>query len=261
MIPPVINLYRTKEEAFYFRNSQLNNIYLFGGIHLLPMNPIRYVQVTDTPDGINLEDWIVKVKTLDDKTERDITYNFAVIGQTNSENGNPQVIWHLYNIPFDAGYQLVYLEIMQSDGEFFYSNPFRLTRIYADKTVQFHYKYDRTDILQSIGFQTWFRAESEKVELTTYYEESTQHTVTQAVKVDLIENYATEPMASHELRLLSMVLRSPYLYVNSVRASLYEAITFPDAKGTSNINGFTYPLSPKKSDVLKLEDIAIISPR
>lgn len=260
MILPVINLYRTKDEAFYFKNSQLNNIYLFGGIHLLPNNPIAYTQVTNTPDGIELEDWIVKVKTLDDKVSKEISKYFTIKELTNSENGNPQLIWQLANIPYDMGYQLVYLEVTQAVGEVYYSNPFRLTNIYADKTLQFHYKYNRQETLQSIGFQTWYRTENEKIELTTYYEESTKHTVTQEIKVDLLESYFTEPMANHELLLLSMVLRSPYLYVSKVRASLYEAFTFPDPKGKSNINGFGYQLSPKKTDVLRDEDVSVPIP-
>lgn len=248
MILPVINLYRTKDEAFYFKNSQLNNIFIFGGIHLLPNNPNPYIQVTNTPNGINLEDWIVKVKTLDDKISQDISNNFSVIKLTNSENGDPQIIWQIIDVPYDMDYQMVYLEVGQAVGETFYSNPFMLTNIYADTTTQFHYKYNRTDNYQSIGFKTWFRGETEKIELTTYYEESTKHTVTQAVKVDNLNIYQTEPMASHELKLLSMVLRSPYLYADFVRSSLYEAITFPEPKGSSNIAAFTYQLSPKESD-------------
>lgn len=260
MILPVINLYRTKDEAFYFKNSQLNNIYLFGGIHLLPNNPIAYVQVTNTPDGLNLEDWIVNVKTLDDKISKEISKYFSIKGLTNSDNGNPQIIWQLANIPFDMGYQMVYLEITQAVGETFYSTPFMLTNIYADKTLQFHYKFNNSEILQSIGFKTWFRNETEKIELTTYYEESTQHTVTQMIKVDNLNAYQTEPMATNELKLLSMVLRSPYLYVSKVRASLFEAIGFPEAKGKSNINVFSYSLSPKETDVLKDEDISLPIP-
>lgn len=261
MINPVINLYRTTDEAFFFKNSQINDIYLFGGIHLLPDNPIAYVQVTNIPDGINLEDWIVKLKTIDDLKSKDISRYFTVIGQTNSLNGDPQIIWQLANVPVDFGFQLVYMEITQALGETFYSNPFMLTNVYSDKTVQFHYKQNRTDPYQSIGFKTWFRNENEKIELTTYYETSTQHTVTQSVKVDMIDTYQTEPMATHELRLLSMVLRSAYLYVNTVRASLFEAINFPDAKGNSNIGQFGYNLSLKENDVLNYDDISVPIPK
>lgn len=257
MIDPVINLLRTKEEAFYFRNSQINSKYIFGGIHLLPGNEISYVQVTNTPDGIALEDWTVNIKTIDDKISHDITSSFLVSGLTNSLNGDPQIIWKLTNVSFDMGYQLCYLEVSQVLGETFYSSPFMMTSIYADKTSQFHYKQNRTEVYQSIGFKTWFFQPDEKIDLTTYYETSTQHTVTQAVKVNKIEVYQTEPMDFNELGLLSMVLRSPYLYVDLVRNSLFEAISFPKKLGHENYGAFTYNLSPKKSDTLSLDEVSI----
>jgi hypothetical protein len=252
MTLPVIDLFRNKDDAFYFKNSQLNDFYLFGGIQLLPNNPLAYVQVTNTIDGLNIEDWIVKVYTIDDTKSVDISTSFTIIGLTNSLDGSPQIIWQLLNIPIDMGYGLVYLEITQSVGETFYSNPFRLTNIYADKTCQFHYRQLRTDVYQSIGFQTWFRQQNEKSELTVYYETSTQHTVTQSVKVNILDQYQTEPMAFHELKLLSMVLRSAYLYINQIRASLFEAITFPTATANQNFGAFSYQLSLKESDKISL---------
>lgn len=258
MIPPCINLLRSKEEAFYFRNSQINNKYIFGGIHLMPKNRISYVQVTNTPDGIALEDWIVNIKSIDDKISHDITDSFVVTGLTNSENGDPQIIWQLTNVPFDMGYGLCYLEVSQVLGETFYSSPFMMTSIYADKTSQFHYKQTRTEVYQSIGFKTWFLQPDEKIDLTTYYETSTQHTVTQAVKVNKIEIYQSELMDFNELSLLSMVLRSPYLYVDLVRNSLFEAISFPKKISHENFGAFTFQLSPKKSDTLPYSEVAIL---
>ena len=252
MITPCINLFRTKDEAFYFKNSQINTQYLFGGIHLLPNNPIAYTQVTNAPDGAIIEDWTVRIFSIDDKTSYDITAFFTIIGMTNSDNGDPQFIWQLANVPYDMGFKLAYLEVSQVLGETFYSSPFMMTNIYADKTTQFHYKAKRTDEYQSIGFKTWFSQQDEKIDLTTYYETSTQHTVTQAVKVNKLELYETEPMAFHELSLLSMILRSPYLYANLIRASLFEAISFPKKKSNENFGAFDYQLSPKESDTLIL---------
>jgi len=252
MILPVINLFRTKNEAFYFKNSQNTTQYIFGGIHLLPNNTTSYVQVTNTPTGIHLEDWTVKAISIDDKRSVDITPSFNVIELTNSDNGDPQVIWQLANIPADFGAQLAYLEVSQLVGETFYSKPFHLSKVYADKTTQFHYRYKKTETYQSIGFRTWFNQPDEKIELTSYYETSTGHTVTQSVKVNKIESYLTEPMAFHELSLLSMILRSPYLYVNKIRASLFEAIDLPQKKGNENFGQFSYNLSPKESDILNI---------
>lgn len=63
-VTPFINIFRTKEEAFYFKNSQINTQFIFKGVQLLPNNSAKYIQVTSTPDGIDLEDWTVKAVDL-----------------------------------------------------------------------------------------------------------------------------------------------------------------------------------------------------
>jgi len=248
MIKPIINLYRTTDEAFYFKNSQFNNFYMFGGVQLLPNNPISYIQVTNTPDGINLEDWTVFAKSLCGTKSIDITSSFMVTGLTNSDNGDPQIIWSLTNINADFDSDLVYLEINQSFGETFYSTPFSLTDYQNEKTTQFHYKYNRSDAYQSISFKSWFRQEDEKTELTTYYETSTQNTVVQAVKVNELELYRTETMNLNDLKNLSLLLRSPYLYVNSIRSYLFETIAFPKIKAQENYASFDFILSFNQND-------------
>ena len=255
MINPAINLYRTTEEAFYFRNSQINNFYMFGGIQLLPNNSIPYIKVTNTPDGINLEDWTVLAKSLCGTKSIDITSSFMVEDLINSDNGNPQIIWSLKNINADFDIDLVYLEVQQSLGETFYSTPFSLTAYESEKTTQFHYKFKRTDIYQSLSFRTWFRQEDEKIELTTYYETSTQNTVTQSVKVNNVSIYKSELMALMELKKLSEILRSPYLYADSIRCSLYEAIEFPKMKAQENYGFISYSLSFNNNDVYKKSEL------
>jgi hypothetical protein len=58
VVNPFINILRTKQEALYFKNSQINT-FIFKGVQLLPNNPRKYIQVTNTPLGIDLEDWQV----------------------------------------------------------------------------------------------------------------------------------------------------------------------------------------------------------
>lgn len=251
MINPAINLYRTTEEAFYFKNSQINDFYMFGGIQLLPNNPISYTQVTNTPDGISLEDWIVYAKSLCGTKAIDISDAFMVDGLTNSENGDPQIIWTLTNIEADFDTDLVYLEVQQSIGETFYSTPFSLTSYASEKTTQFHYKFKRTDDYQSLSFRTWFRQETEKTELTTYYETSTQNTVTQAVKVNRSSIFKSENISLSELLKLTEILRSPYLYADSIRCYLLEAIELPKMKALENYGVIEYSLSFNYNDIFK----------
>lgn len=248
MVAPFINLFRTKEEAFYFKNSQINTQFIFKGVHLLPYNTAKYIQVTETPDGIDLEDWTVNVVDLCKGTKTDVTAYFFVDSLTNDLDGAPQLFWSLTNVPFEFGYRLVYLEITQTIGETFYSTPFLLTNIDSEKTTQFHYKDSNEDVYQSIGLQTWFDEEDKKTELTTYYEVSTRNTVSQAIKTSKLEKFRTELMPKSVLIGLTYLLESPVLYVNYVRCSLYEAIDLPEKTAQENFIEMSYTLSPNYRD-------------
>jgi hypothetical protein len=263
MIAPVINIFRSKEEAFYFRNSQINRFYVFTGVQLLPNNQTPYVQITDTPDGLNVEDWTVNAVTLYKGVKTDITLYFNVDSLTNSTNGNPQLFWSLTNVPFDFGSDLIYLEITQVFGETFYTQPFLLTDYEKEKTTQFHYKDKRKDLYQSIGFKSWFRQSDKKTKLTSYYEASTRNTVTQAVETNKIERHVSEVMNIETLTQLTDVLESPYLYVNKIRCSLFEAITIPELTQQENFTNITFILSPNKSDIFSgdyVEPLIVTTP-
>jgi len=249
MTQPIINIYRTTEEAFYFENSQMNRFYCFNGVQLLPFNETKYIQVTNTPDGINLEDWTVFVVDMCTGEKTDITESFTVESLTNSDNGDPQLYWSLKDVQYDFGMELIYLEIHQSLGETFYSTPFLLTNEENEKATQFHYKAKRTDTYQSIGFQTWFRQNTKQTELTTYYEASTKQTVTQAVKTNKIAKYVSEIMDINQLISLSDVLENPYLYVNKIRGFLYEAVEIPEVTNQENFGMVKFNVSLDKNDV------------
>lgn len=252
MNTPVINVFRSTQEAFYFKNSQQNRFYCFTGVQLLPNNPMPYVQITDTPDGLKLEDWTINAINICTEEKTDVTDYFMVDSLTNSLNGNPQFYWSLTNVPFDFGYELIYLEMTQTLGETFYTNPFLLTDIDSEKTSQFHYRTKKTEPYQSIGLQSWFRQPTRNEELTPYYEASTRNTVTQAIKVNKLEKHFTELMSLDILNHLSDILICPYLYLNSVRISLFEAPKFPELSQQENFGKTEFLVSPNKNDVYQI---------
>jgi len=247
-VTPFINIFRTKEEAFYFKNSQINTQFIFKGVQLLPNNASKYIQVTETPNGIDLEDWTVFAVDLCKGTKTEITPYFFVDSLTNSIDGSPQLFWSLTNVPFDFGYRLIYLEINQNLGETFYSSPFLLTDIESEKTTQFHYKDNKDDVYQSIGLQSWFFDEDKRTELTTYYEVSTKNTVSQAIKTNYLQKFRTELMPKSVLVLFTYLLESPILYVNYIRCSLFEAIEIPEKTAQENFNSIDFSLSPNFND-------------
>ena len=248
IVAPFINLFRTTDEAFYFKNSQINTQYIFKGVQLLPNNSAKYIQVTQTINGINLEDWTINVVDLCKGTKTNITDYFFVDSLTNDLDGSPQLYWSLTNVPFDFGYRLVYLEITQTSGETFYSNPFLLTDIESEKTSQFHYKQSKDSIYQSISIQAWYLDSDKKTELTTYYEVSTRNTVSQAIQTSNLDLYRTELMPKNQLLNLTYLLESPVLYINYIRGNLYKAIELTEKIAQENFASIDFQISPNIND-------------
>lgn len=246
---PVINIFKSLNEAMYFKNSQVNTQFIFSGVQLLPNNPNKYIQVTDTPNGINLEDWIVKVYSLCGKELGNISESFLVESFTNSENGNRQFFWSLKNISQDFGWQLIYLQITQILGETFYSQPFRITDVDKEKTTQINYKFKENDDIQSLGFNLWYDDEDLLQELTTYYEESTKSWVSAGMEQGYIEMWKTELMHKSVLLKLKEIMGLPYVYINGIRASLKEASETPKKVAQENFAEMTFTLNFHPNDV------------
>ncbi len=255
MTNPVINIFRTINEALYFQNSQINTQFIFSGVQLLPNNPNKYRQVTNTPNGINLEDWTVKVISVCSGEELgDITESFMVEVLTNSTNGNPQFIWSLKNIPIDFGWGLIYLKITQSVGETFYSQPFKITAIDSEKTAQINYKFKRTDEIQSLGLSIWFDEPDFLQDITPYYEVSTQSWVTASIEQGKVEYWRTELMPKSLLIQIKEILGLPYVYINSVRANLKESPEIPRKTSQENFGSMPFTLNFHPNDIYTQPD-------
>lgn len=253
---PVIGIYKTLNEALYFKNSPINSQFIFSGVQIIPNNPNKYIQVTNTPNGIHLEDWIVKVISVCSGEELgDITTSFLVEPiLVNSDNGDPQFIWSLKNIPIDLGSDLIYLKITQSEGDTFYSQPFKITAYESEKVCQIDYKFKRTDQMQSIGFQAWFLEPDLLQELETYYEVSTQSWVSASIEQGEIEYWRTELMPKSSLINLKRILGLPYIYINSVRASLKEAPEIPRKVSQENFGSMDFTVNFHSNDIYTQPD-------
>lgn len=215
----------------------------------MPFNSQKYIQVTNTPNGIILEDWIVKVISVCSGEELgDITDSFMVESLTNSVNGNPQIVWSLTNIQTDFGWGLIYLKITQTLGETFYSQPFKITAIDSEKTSQINYKFKRTDEIQSIQFACWFCEEDFLQDLTPYYEVSTNSWVTSSIEQGKIEYWRTELMPKSMLMQLKEILGLPFVYINNVRASLKEAPEIPKKTSQENFASMDFTINFHPND-------------
>lgn len=249
MLHPILSLHYTKEEALSFVDSWVNRYYEFGGIQLLPFNQSKYVQSTNLSQGIYLEDWEVKVVNSITEEEIDITASFTVENVFNLENGTKQILWSLKNIPYDFGYDFVYLKVSQVLGQTFYSNVLRITEFEKEKTSEFAYKEKRREDYQIINLCSWYRQPFRIQELTTYYETSTQSTVQKSLKINKLEKHEVELASLDFLNSFIDILSQPYLYINSVRCNLFESPEFPTLEAQQNFGKLKFTVSPKPWDI------------
>ena len=245
---PFIGIFRTKEEAFYFKNSQINTQYAFEGVQLLPNNESSYIQLTETTSGLVIEDWQVNVVDLCNETTTDITDYFTVESTTTDDDGSPQLYWSLTSVPYDFGYNLIYLEITQSEGETFYTNPFMITDVESEKTTQCHYKAIDDDYYQSIGLRFWFKDEGLQSELVTYTELSTNNIVTQSVASTDLYYFETERIPRSLCINIVKMLSSGVLYLDNIRGYLVEIPDFNDRISQENFTYINFTISPNSDD-------------
>jgi len=252
-----INLYTTKAEALYFKDSQRNSFYEFGGIQLLPNE--TYTQKT----LIALENpYVISIlKVADDSSIGNLLYSITEIINMNTiridntsitiDNNAPLTIDVYATAPYywsitptvDYQNELIYLKFTYN-GTSYYTNPFYITALDEDRTTKFTYKDLASNYYESISLKTWFRQKSRQSELTTYYESSTKNTVTQAIKTHNLEMYESEFMSIDDLIMTAEILESPYLYIGSKRYSLFEAVKIPELTQQENFAKIKFTLAP-----------------
>ena len=225
-----IKLYTSKTDAFYFKDSQRNRFYEFGGIQLLPANDyfekFNYPSTSFTSAGA--------YKVSDNSLKSNMITNVSLYT-------SPLSIKYLFlsNLP-ELGNDLIYLKLVDNFSNTYYSNPFYITSLDEDKTIHIEYYDNFNEYIteanpgQSTNLKVWFRQKSRQSELTKYYETKTKNTVTQAVKSHDLDMYESEFMSMEDLIMTTDILEKPYLFIDGKRCSLFEAIKLPDLTQQEN---------------------------
>ena len=252
-----INLYTSKILAHYFRDSQINNFYEFGGIQLLPNNTYTQKSI-----GIQLANGytISVLKVADDSTIGSLSFSLVesissgTIYADNTfyyvdndttikvDTNTPKAYWWSITPTIDYGNDLIYLKFTNGITPY-YTNPFYITALDEDNVTKFLYKDLSISQYESIGLKTWFRQKSKQTELTTYYESSTGRTVTQAIKTKSLEMYESEFMSMEDLIMTAKILESPYLYIGSTRYYLFETVKIPELTQQENFGKIKFTLA------------------
>jgi hypothetical protein len=252
-----INLYTTKAEALYFKDSQRNSFYEFGGIQLLP-NETYTQKVTNVELGNAYNISVLKVSddsviggllyVLDELPNINTIYAasntiYAASNTIRTDSFSNSIFYISITPTVDYQNELIYLKFTYN-GTSYYTNPFYITALDEDRTTKFTYKDLASNYYESISLKTWFRQKSRQSELTTYYESSTKNTVTQAIKTHNLEMYESEFMSVEDLIMTAEILENPYLYIGSKRYSLFEAVKIPELTQQENFGKIKFTLAP-----------------
>ena len=244
-----IEFYNSKDIALTERLSPQIDFYEVRGIQILPNNNYKYIQTTNSIDGIYLEDWKVFIVEVCSEKQTEITDCFLIENVFKDTNGKNQFTWSLKNIPYDFGFKMVYLKIEQQVGELFYSNLFQITKSDSEKTTRIDYKNNASDTMQSIQLKMWYWQTLKNQELKSYYEVSTKNTVTNVIKSQRYEKWITESISNSLFLKITDIFEYKYVYINLYRCNLFENIEIIEHSGKQNFARNTLKISFNRMDV------------
>lgn len=231
-----IRLETTLEKAMYYRNSPDMNVYSFRGVQLLPNNIYSYIQRTYSTDGIEIENPSeVYVCDMCGNRLYDIADYFGIVNVFNDPlTGLPQVDWSLTNVQFDAGDQMVYLEIIQGVDATFYSSPFQLTAENSEYTALWHYRNRINDQMLSIQLQTWFKQLMDFEDLVTYDTVSLSQRVKKTGTLIPYELWTTSIIDINLFRTFKQMRRNKFVYCDFAKTIPFEPFETPKLVGREN---------------------------
>lgn len=246
-LPTFIRLENSLEEALKYYNSPQMTAYSFAGVHLLPENPLPYRQRSYALDGIELEDiGAVWVCDLCGNRLYDISDNFSAAYTFNDpDTGLPQIIWTLYNVGFDAGFRLIYLQIQNGANDYLYTSPFMLTASRGEYTSMWYYRdTDGTglrDVYLSTGLVAYFRQKKSIQELVNYVPVSTGTPLTATSRILAFEKWNTGVVEINLIEEFKRMFEGSDVYALPknfdglpVKTGLNEPIETPDLEADEN---------------------------
>lgn len=259
----------TLAEAWNQNASPVVDLMYRGQLHLLPFDPQPYLQITDSPTSLILQDE-VDVYLLDcNGQELEINDHIDLTNITDS-NGIKQFFIRLKYLPVDYGMNLISLKIdTQSTGggnrTIYYSNPFLLTSLNYDRTSRVDYRVvrDYTDFptsknfYQGIRLNFYYNRHVDATELDNYYQITRQQDVISNVNEnDHIEWMFERADAWHWVRLSKALYRSA-CYINQVRNYPAEGLELQPREGDTNFSESPFITAPNPSDTINIIQIII----
>lgn len=247
-----IRIENTFEKAKYYRKSPIENIDMLyiNGIQLLPNNPLPYIQRTNNPEGVEIEDFTVDVIDLCGNIIGDVTGYFHIDNVFTDLNGKPQIDWSLTDVGFDAGDQLIMLKINQGSefGDIFYTSPFKLTRDGEEFTTRWDYTNIPDQVFLSTQLNVWYRQSNSTMEIRSYNDVVDGKVITADVKLIKFENWKTSIIDRNIFEKFKEIFTNRIIYADLKRVTANTPIETPIIEDIENYFEVDFTVSVYEND-------------
>jgi hypothetical protein len=253
-----IRLRETLEDACNMQEPPLASENYTGQVHLLPNDSEPYLQITNSPTPIIIEDFSAFLVDSVTNQEYDITENVFVFPFIDI-NGVAQVAFEIIAIPYDFGGNPCYLRF--DSGQSYYSNLFLCTILYSNQTTRFDYwntdvywgtDYFTSNMRQSIRLNTYFDNFVSQDELPTYFRITTNQTINQRAKISDFYKYIFPQLNAWTAKRLKRILYGNYLYMNEIRSYVVKGFEMPEREADSNVGIAEFVINQDEGDIYEV---------
>ena len=251
-----IRLRGTRNEAFNMSDSPFAEVLYNNQIQLQPFDLEPIVQITNAPDGVELENYTIFLVSCDSGREEDVSRSFFV-QPFQDINGIAQIVFEIIDIRFDFGGEDCYFRFENASIPVYYSNKFRCTANQIDKTTRYDYKhntnfagvsYSRADFFQSIRLAVYYNDLVQRDELDQYYQITTNQNVNVRAKISDLSQYRGEAISIWIFRRLKRVLYSSFCYIDEVRSYPFDPPENGERFENSNIAEVNFLVDANEND-------------
>lgn len=227
-----------------------------GQIQLLPNDPQPYVQISNSPTNVVIENQTVFLVDCFNGNETDITENVFIHPFTD-QDGISQVVFEIIGIATDFGGHALYLRFESSGGQNYYSNRFLVTRDREELTTRFDYRhtgryfgtdYFSANFRQSIRLNTYLDNYVSADEIDTYFQISRNQTISQRARVNDLNEYIFPYLNAWTAKRLKRLLYSNSVYIDQVRNYITDGFEMPARIENSNVAQATFLVDPDEQD-------------
>ena len=206
-------------------------------IHLIPEDSEIYMFTI--PDGI---DSITDIVVVDDNGNQ-----YAIDYSVTQNNGRN--VMFVSNIVCDTWDYVRFRILSNDDDSYYYSTRFRVSSLDKEMTTYIKFKDNKWRYFGGVRMRLWYWQDTNRNEISTYYQITTENTVTVGSKRQRLSRYYLEDTFNVVAMGLLDILTYPIVYFNGVRTNAFELPELPLLQGHENFVSFDLLVNRNFNDI------------